>query len=185
MATSHTITRRRSTSVRDLQTAVLPVSGVSDSVLSFQYGLRARERATVDRALKIVGGELRRRDVFSSPALARQYINLQLAGEPCEKFAVLHLDTQNRAIAFDVMFTGTLNQATVHPREVVCAALAHHSAGVILAHNHPSGAVKPSKADINLTETLKAALSLVEVRVLDHIIVARGAVLSMMEQGLM
>ena len=165
--------------------ATLPTYGVSDSVLSFQYGLKARERAVVNRALQIVGGELRQREVFASPGLVKQYLNLQLAAEPCEKFAVLHLDVQNRALAFDVMFTGTLTQTSVYPREVVLAALAHGSAAVILAHNHPSGATKPSRADESLTATLKAALALVDVRVLDHVIVARGMAFSMAEAGLL
>jgi len=175
---------RRATRSRKLVPAVLPAYGVSDSVVSFQYGLKARERLTVDRALQIVGGELRERDACSSPELVKQYLNLQLAGESVEKFAVLHLDAQNRAIAFEIMFTGTLTQTSVYPREVVVSALAHRSAAVILAHNHPSGKVQPSRADKALTTTLRAALGLVDVRVLDHVIVAPGAALSMAERGL-
>lgn len=180
---SHTNTTKLAARSRQPIAKALPATGVSDNVLSFQYGLRARERATVERALQIVGGELRQRDVMGSPMLARQYINLQLAGERCEKFAVLHLDAQNRALAFDVMFTGTLTHTAVYPMEVVCAALAHGSAAVILAHNHPSGNVQPSMADKALTQTLKAVLALIDVRVLDHIIVGAGAALSMAERG--
>jgi DNA repair protein RadC len=102
----------------------------------------------------------------------------------CEHFGVLYLDNQNRLIAFEYHFTGTLTQASVYPREIVRAALAHHAAAVVLCHNHPSGAVIPSRADEALTQTLKAALSLVDVRVLDHVIVAPGASFSMAERGL-
>lgn len=165
--------------------AALPAYGVSDSVMSFQYGLPARARATVDRALKIVGTVISQRDAFESPELVKQYVNLQLAGESVEKFAVLHLDVQNRALAFDVMFTGTLSQTSVYPREVVRAALAHQSAAVILAHNHPSGRVMPSKADKDLTDRLRMALQLVDVRVLDHVIVGPGVALSMAERRML
>lgn len=164
--------------------AALPAYGVSDNVLSFQHGLCARERATVDRALRIVGGALRQREALSSAWLVKQYVRLHLGAEHVEKFAVLHLDVQNRAIAFDIMFTGTLSQTSVYPREVVCAALAHKSSAVILAHNHPSGNVQPSTADKLLTNALRAALALVDVRILDHVIVSRCDELSMAELGL-
>ena len=95
------------------------------------------------------------------------------------------LDVQNRAIAFEVMFTGTLTQTSVYPREVVCAALGHGAAAVVIAHNHPSGSVQPSLADEALTQTLKRALALVDVRVLDHVIVGAGDTLSMAERGLL
>ena len=165
--------------------AALPAYGVSDNVLSFQHGLCARERATVDRALRIVGGALRQREALSCASLVKQYVRLHLGAEQVEKFAVLHLDTQNRAIAFDIMFTGTISQTSVYPREVVCAALAHRSSAVILAHNHPSGNVMPSAADKSLTNTLREALSLVDVRILDHVIVSHCDVLSMAERGML
>ena len=186
-ANSRATAARRSSSSkpRTVKTMPMPASGVSDNVLSFQYGLSARDHAAVARALQIVGGELRRADVMNSSSMAKQYINLQLAGERCEKFAVLHLDSQNRALAFDIMFSGTLTQAAVYPREVVLAALAHGSRAVVLAHNHPSGNVQPSTADHHLTARLKAALALVEIEVLDHIIVSPGAALSMAERGLL
>jgi DNA repair protein RadC len=104
--------------------------------------------------------------------------------EGCEHFAALYLNAQNRMIAFEVLARGTLTQTSVYPREVVRAALGHHAASVVLCHNHPSGDVQPSRADEALTQTLKAALALVDVRVLDHVIVAPGAALSMAERGL-
>jgi DNA repair protein RadC len=99
-------------------------------------------------------------------------------------FAVVFLDVQNRLLAMEEMFQGTLTQTSVYPREVVVRALHHAAAAVVLAHNHPSGTVQPSRADEMLTQTLKSALALVDVRVLDHIIVAPGQALSMAEKGL-
>ena len=147
--------------------------------------MRARERNTIDRALQIVGGILRQREVFASPGALKQYLSLRLAGERHEIFAVMFLDVQNRAIAFEVMFTGTLTQTSVYPREVVLCALRHQAASVVLTHNHPSGSVQPSQADEALTQTLKRALALVDVRVLDHVIVGAGDTLSMAERGLL
>jgi DNA repair protein RadC len=96
----------------------------------------------------------------------------------------MFLDVQNRMLAMEEMFKGTISQASVYPREVVIRALHHQACAVVLAHNHPSGSVQPSRADEALTQTLKAALALIDVRVLDHIIVAQGQSLSMAEQGL-
>jgi DNA repair protein RadC len=115
----------------------------------------------------------------------KHYLMLHLAGEPCEHFAVLYLDSQNRGIAFERHFAGTLAQATVYPREIAFAALQHGAAAVVLAHNHPSGSVQPSRADEALTQTLKQALALVGVCVLDHVIVGGTRALSMAERGLM
>jgi len=163
----------------------LPAYGIGDGVLSFRHGLRACERAAVDLALEIVGRTLRGpHGVFASPGAVKAYLALHMAGLQHEQFAVLFLDVQNRCIAFESMFTGTLTQTSVYPREVVLAALAHKAAAVVLAHNHPSGGVQPSRADELLTQTLKAALSLVDVRVLDHVIVGAGEALSMAEHGL-
>ena len=114
----------------------------------------------------------------------KHYLTLRLAGESSEHFGVMYLDSQNRLIAFQVHFSGTLTQTSVYPREVVRAALEHHAAAVVLTHNHPSGVATPSRADEALTLTLKNALALVDVRVLDHIIVTPGAALSMAEKGL-
>ncbi|RYH48704.1 MAG: DNA repair protein RadC [Alcaligenaceae bacterium] len=162
----------------------LPVYGVADSSNSFLRGLRARERATIERALAILGSWMTEdRSVFDSPDAVKHYLQLHIGCEPCEHFAVLFLDSQHRCIAFERMFTGTLTQTSVYPREVVLAALRHHAAAVVLAHNHPSGSVQPSRADEALTQTLKTALAMVDVRVLDHVIVGGTRALSMAEQG--
>jgi len=110
---------------------------------------------------------------------------IQLAHFQREVFAMLLLDSQNRMIDFDILFYGTLSQSSVYPREIVSRALRYNAAAVILSHNHPSGVVQPSRADECLTQTLKSALALIDVRVLDHVIVAQGAALSMAERGLL
>lgn len=163
----------------------LPAYGLGDGVLSFRRSLKARERGILDRALEIVGRAIRdRNDATSSPGAVRQYLQLRLAGERRDLFGALYLDTQNRPIAFEVHFAGTLSQTSVYPREIAAAALRHEAAAVILTHNHPSGSVTPSKADIALTATMSTALATLDVRVLDHIIVSGSATLSMAERGL-
>lgn len=160
--------------------------GLAHGSNSLRRGLRARERAVIDRALCILGSYLRGPgDVFDNTELVKKYLMLHLAGEPCEHFAVLYLDSQNRGLAFERHFSGTLMQTSVYPREIAFAALQHGAAAVVLAHNHPSGNVKPSRADEALTQTLKQALALVDVRVLDHVIVGGMHALSMAEKGLM
>lgn len=163
----------------------LPAHREAAGVLSARFDMPDHERAVIDAALTILGGYLRQPGgAFHSPDGVKNYLRLQLASERREVFAVLFLDSQNRVIAFEVMFVGTLSQTSVYPREVVTAALCHEAVAVVLAHNHPSGSVQPSRADEHLTYTLKQALALVDVRVLDHIIVGGDAVLSMAEQGL-
>ena len=146
---------------------------------------RAELLAVLELARRALAQQLRERELFDSPQAVRQYLQLHLAARPHEVFAVLFLDSGNRLIAMEEMFRGTLSQTSVYPREVVLRALHHHAAAVVLAHNHPSGSVQPSRADEALTRTLSAALALVDVRVLDHIIVAPGAALSMAEEGLL
>lgn len=145
---------------------------------------RAELAAVLELARRAVAQQLQQREIFSSPGAVKQYLQLTLAGRPHEVFAVLFLDAQNRLVALEELFRGTLTQTSVYPREVVQQALHHRAAAVVLAHNHPSGTVQPSRADEALTQTLKAALALVDVRVLDHVIVAPGGALSMAEQGL-
>lgn len=159
--------------------------GGGAGVLSFRYGLPAHERSVIDAALAILARYLREPGaIMNSPESVRQYLRLELASEPREVFGALYLDAKCRAIAFEHHFAGTLTQTSVYPREIVRAALAYGAASVILAHNHPSGSIEPSEADEALTQTLKSALALVDVRVLDHIIVVPGAALSMAEKGL-
>ncbi len=140
--------------------------------------------AVAELARRSLAERLREQPAFQSPDAVKQYLQLHLAHKPHEVFAVLFLDSQNRLQALEELFRGTLTQTSVYPREVVLRALHHASSAVVLAHNHPSGAVQPSRADEALTQHLKAALALVDVRVLDHIIVGPGQALSMAEHGL-
>ena len=145
---------------------------------------RAELVAVLELARRALAQQLREREVFGTPGAVKHYLQLHLAARAHEVFAVLFLDSQNRLLAMEELFRGTLTQTSVYPREVVLRALQHQAAAVVLAHNHPSGSVQPSRADEALTQTLKAALSLVDVRVLDHVIVAPGQALSMAERGL-
>ena len=145
---------------------------------------RAEIVAVLELARRAMAQTVRERSIFENPLAAQQYVQLQLAGKPYEVFAVLFLDAHNCLIAFEELFRGTVSQATVYPREVLLRALHHSAAGVVLAHNHPSGRAEPSAADEALTQTLLAALKLVDVRVLDHIIVAPGQSYSFVERGL-
>ena len=145
---------------------------------------RAELVAVLELARRALAQQLREREVFGTPGAVKHYLQLHLAARAHEVFAVLFLDSQNRLLAMEELFRGTLTQTSVYPREVVLRALQHQAAAVVLAHNHPSGSVQPSRADEALTQTLKAALALVDVRVLDHVIVAPGVALSMAEQGL-
>ena len=143
-------------------------------------------RATiVEQALELLAAEVREADALSSPAAVKDYLRLKLGERPHEVFAVVFLDTQHRVISVEELFRGTLSQTSVYPREVVKEALARNAGAVILAHNHPSGSPEPSRADEFLTQTLKAALALVDVRVLDHMVVTRTSVSSFAELGLL
>lgn len=146
---------------------------------------RAQLLAVLELARRAMAQQLREREVFSSPDAVKHYLQLHLGRQPHEVFAVMFLDAQNRLIEMEVMFRGTLTQTSVYPREIVVRSLQHEAAAVVLSHNHPSGTVQPSRADEALTQTLKAALALVDVRVLDHVIVAPGQALSMAERGLL
>ena len=128
---------------------------------------------------------MRQRDALSSPASVRDYLRMTLAGRDYEVFMVLFLDAQNRIIASEEMFRGTLTQTSVYPREVVKRSLAHNAGAVIFAHNHPSGVGEPSRADELLTQSLKQALALVDVKVLDHFVIAGSGVMSFAERGLL
>ena len=141
--------------------------------------------AVFELARRALSQRLKEREAFETPDAVKQYLQLQLAHKNHEVFAVLFLDNQNRMLAMEELFRGTLSQTSVYPREVVMRALHHQAAAVVLSHNHPSGSVQPSRADEHLTQTLKASLALVDVRVLDHIIVGQGQALSMAELGLM
>ena len=139
----------------------------------------------VSQALELLACETRETDLLASPDTVRDYLRLLLGDRPHEIFAVVFLDAQHRVIATEEMFRGTLTQTSVYPREVVIEALNRNAAAVILCHNHPSGSPQPSQADLTLTSTLKAALALVDVRVLDHLIVTRMEAVSLAERGMM
>ena len=143
-----------------------------------------RRAELVQWALAFLACEVRDADTLATPDAVRDYLRLLLGDRPHEVFAVVFLDAQHRVIDTLEMFRGTLTQTSVYPREVVIEALARNAAAVILAHNHPSGHAEPSPADVALTQTLKSALALVDVRVLDHFIVTRSAVVSLAEKGL-
>ena len=146
---------------------------------------RAEIVAVLELARRALAEELKEKQLFSSPQAVRDYLQLQLGSRPHEIFAVLFLDSQHRLIQLEELFRGTLTQTSVYPREVVVRALALNAASVVLAHNHPSGEARPSRADETLTHTLKAALALVDVRVLDHFIVTSSQAVSMAELGLL
>ena len=146
---------------------------------------RAELVAVLELARRVLAQQLREREVFDTPDAVKHYLQLHLAAKGHEVFAVLFLDAQNRLLALEELFRGTLTQTSVYPREVVLRALHHQAAAVVLAHNHPSGSVQPSRADEALTQTLKTTLALVDVRVLDHVIVAPGQALSMADKGLL
>lgn len=146
-----------------------------------------RELTPVDiigMAKNLLAEQFQQDTVISSPADSRDYLISQLADLEHEVFAVLFLDNRHRVISFDHLFNGTIDGASVHPREVVKRALKHNAAAVILTHNHPSGIPEPSQADQALTRRLKEALALVDVRVLDHIVVGGVETVSFAERGL-
>ena len=145
----------------------------------------AELQAVLELARRALVAELAQRPVFDAPAQVREYLRLQMAHLRYQVFAVLFLDSQHRLIAFEEMFRGTLAQTSVYPREVIQRALALNAGAVVLAHNHPSGVAEPSKADEFLTQQLKTALALVDVRVLDHMVVGREGLTSFAERGLL
>jgi DNA repair protein RadC len=145
----------------------------------------ARVAAARELSRRALAEQMQARDSLASPAAVRAYLRLRLQHLGHEVFWVVFLDAQNRVIAAEELFRGTLTQTSVYPREVVKRALAHNAAGVILAHNHPSGVAEPSIQDQALTRALAEALALVDVKVLDHFIVAPGAGLSFAERGLL
>jgi len=147
-------------------------------------------RAAVLKACREIGrrylaAQLVRGDALASPGQTRDYLTAQLRGYEHEVFACLFLDNRHRVIRFEELFRGTIDGASVHPREVVKHALRHNAAAVILAHNHPSGVAEPSQADRALTRRLQDALGLVEVRVLDHFVIGDGVSTSFAERGLL
>lgn len=150
----------------------------------FATALPASAQQTIQKALTLLECQLREPGAsFTSSNAVRDWLRLQIAPLEREAFTVLWLDNQHRLIAHDTLFMGTINSITVHPREVVKAGLKHNAAAVVLAHNHPSGEAEPSKADRLITERLKQALELVDIRLLDHLVVGSMEIVSFSERG--
>jgi DNA repair protein RadC len=155
-----------------------------DGIKGLGPAKRAELLAVMEMARRALAEGLQSAPVFDSPSSVKDYLALELGGLAQEMFAVLFLDAQHRLLRLERLFHGTLSQTSVYPREVVKRALALNAGAVVLAHNHPSGLAEPSRADEFLAQTLKSALALVDVRVLDHLVVGQGQVVSMAERGL-
>lgn len=143
----------------------------------------SRLQAALELGRRYLASELHRTDALTHPAACADYLRARIAGYPYEVFACVFLDNRHRVIACEELFRGSIDGASVHPREVVRRCLAHNAAAVIFAHNHPSGVAEPSQADRDITRHLQQALKLIEVRVLDHFIVGAGTPLSLAERG--
>jgi DNA repair protein RadC len=143
----------------------------------------AQLHAVLEMARRHLEQELAQSSPLTDPAATRRYLQAALRDRPHEVFACLYLDNRHRVLAFEELFRGTIDGASVYPREVVKAALKHNCAAIIFAHNHPSGVAEPSQADRSLTDRLQRALELVDIRVLDHIVVGEGAPVSFAERG--
>ena len=163
--------------------------GAPVAQVSVIHGLGPAKAAELAAVVEIVRRSLVEEaatgDALTSPQAVRDYLRLTLRARPYEVFVGIFLDSQNRLLAFEEMFRGTLAQTSVYPREVVKAALARNAAAVIFAHNHPSGVAEPSRADELLTQALKQALALVDIRTLDHFVVAGSHLVSFAERGLL
>lgn len=162
-----------------------PIFIVSQRTVSDCVAAYGSEAAVVTAALEIMTRRsVRPEKGINSPAAVRDYLRLLLSQQPREVFMGIFLDSQNRVIATEELFAGTLTQTSVYPREVVKMALHHNAGAVIFAHNHPSGVAEPSRSDEALTQALKSALALVDVRVLDHFVIGGAAIISFAERGL-
>ncbi len=144
----------------------------------------AQLQAVLEMGRRHLRETLNRGDAITSPDVTREYLQARLGGYPYEVFACLFLDNRHRVIEFEELFRGTIDGASVHPREVVRRAIQHNAAALILAHNHPSGIAEPSQADHQITRRLRDALSLIDIRVLDHLIIGAGEITSLAERGI-
>jgi len=148
--------------------------------------LTDEERDLIDRAIRCLEARYRvSQDVLTSPEATREYLKLRLDGVPYEVFTILLLDNRHRVLKYVEVFRGTIDGASVHPREVVRLVMEANAAAVIFAHNHPSGLAEPSQADLRITQRLKDSLALIDVRFLDHFIVGEGVGTSLAERGLL
>jgi DNA repair protein RadC len=174
---------------RDLLARYKDIAGIFGADLSGVKGLgpakRAQFEAAIELARRSIEGGLEERSLLTSPGAVRDYLRIALGRLPHEVFMCIWLDAQHRALGCEELFRGTLTQTSVYPREIVKAGLRANAAAVIFAHNHPSGAAQPSRADELLTRNLKDALALVEIKVLDHFVVAGNQTLSFAERGLL
>ena len=175
---------------RDLLTSfggLRPLLAADTATLQKTRGLGTAKTAALQATLEIArrhwAATLQRETALSNPAATRHYLSAHLRDRSCEVFAALFLDNRHRVIVFRELFRGTIHGAQVHPREVAREALQHNAAAVIVAHNHPSGIAEPSAADRAITDRLKQALELLDVRLLDHVIVGDGEMVSMAERG--
>ena len=179
-----------------MSSLIADVAGSAANQVEFSRGLLlvcdaggTYRPATAEEVLRqarlVLARRVRRGVTFDSPALVKEYLKVHFSPLEHEVFAVVFLDAQHRLIACEQLFRGTLSQTSVYPREIVKRALVHNCAAVILAHNHPSGSIEPSRADEYLTQTLKTSLAIVDVRVLDHVIVGGDATTSFAERGLL
>jgi DNA repair protein RadC len=146
---------------------------------------QAELQAVLELSRRALAQQMTRQPIFDTPQTLLDFVRLQIGSKPYESFLVIFVDAAQRLIAFEELFRGTLSTTSVYPREVAMRALHHHAAGVVLAHNHPSGEVKPSHQDMALTSRLKAALGLLDIVVMDHVIVSKERTFSMMEEGVL
>jgi DNA repair protein RadC len=160
-------------------------AGAMTAVAGLGTAKYAQLQAVLEMARRALREKLERGSALCSPQAVRDYLRLKLQDRPHEVFVGVFLDAQNRVLAVEELFRGTLTQTSVYPREVVKRALAHNAAAMIFAHNHPSGIAEPSRSDEALTQALKQALALVDVKVLDHFVVGSGAAMSFAERGLL
>jgi len=177
---------------RDLLTRSGGLRGLLDleaAALAAQRGLgdaiACRLHAALELGRRYLATELERAGALTHPAACADYLRARILAYPYEVFACVFLDNRHRVIAFEELFRGSIDGASVHPREVVRRCLAHNAAAVIFAHNHPSGVAEPSQADRDITHELKRSLALIDVRVLDHFVVGAGQPVSLAERGML
>lgn len=158
---------------------------IRDKRGNYDFTRKVTEEDILALAQNIVRSRIRRGDALLSPKKARRFLSLHLGTLEHEEFYCIFIDNKHRVICYERLFRGTLNHAAVYPREVAKRALHHNAAGVIFVHNHPSGIAEPSQADRNLTAQLKNALSLIEVRTLDHFVIGGNTLVSFAERGML
>ena len=146
---------------------------------------QAELQAVLELSRRALAQQMTQQPIFDTPQTLFDFVRLQIGSKPYESFLVIFIDATQKLIAFEELFRGTLSMTSVYPREVAIRALHHHAAGVVLAHNHPSGEVKPSQQDMALTSRLKAALGLLDIVVMDHVIVSQERCFSMMAEGVL